>query len=285
MPARAAPPPWAARVRKDWERTAAGWEHYEPYFLYALAAVDPTLLRELSLRPGHRVLDVACGSGEPGLAIAQMVAPRGSVLGLDISPAMLAVARRRARMRGVRNIRFRVADVSRLRTPRARFHGAVSRFGLMFAEDITESLRRIRAALVPGGRATMAVWGPKARNPLFTVRDEAARPFVDAASMDPEETAHPLRLARPGLLPKLMRAAGFRRVTVTGVPVPFVYLSVDEFAEMTLHVRGPLRELWTTLSRADRQRLRRRLTQAVRRFRVGSLLRVPGFAWVVTGRR
>jgi hypothetical protein len=82
-----------------------------------------------------------------------------------------------------------------------------------------------------------------------------------------------------------MRAAGFRRVAATGVSVPFVYPSVDEFADMNLSVRGPLRDLWNTLTRADRRRLRDRLARAVSPFRAGSLIRAPGFAWVASGRR
>jgi SAM-dependent methyltransferase len=276
---------WSARVRRDWDRTAAGWERYEPHYLYALAAADPALFRALALRPGHRVLDIACGSGEPGLAIAQLVAPRGAVLGLDVSPAMLAIARRRARYRGVRNIRFRAGDIAHFRAPGARFDGAVSRFGLMFVQDVGATLARIRAVLKPGGRVALAVWGPAGRNPTFAIRETAAKPFTDAPPVDPERTAHPLRLARPGLLARLLRAAGFRRVTVAGVRVPFVYRSVEEFAEMNLRVRGPLRELADGLTQADQKRLIARLTRGIRRFRVGPLIRAPGFAWVASGRR
>lgn len=276
---------WSARVRRDWDRTAVGWERYEAQYLYALAAADPALLRALALRPGHRVLDVACGSGEPSLAIAQMVAPRGSVLGLDLSSAMLAIARRRARYRGVRNIRFRAGDVARIRPPRARFDSAVSRFGLMFVEDIGATLARIRAVLKPGGRVAFAVWGPAARNPTFAIREAAAMPFTDAPPVDPERAAHPLRLARPGLLARRLRGAGFRRVTTTGVRVPFVYRSVDEFADMNLHVRGPLRELAGRLSQANQRRLRAQLTRGIRPFRAGPLIRAPGFAWVASARR
>jgi SAM-dependent methyltransferase len=95
---------WTSQVRRDWTQAAAGWERHEASFLYSLAAVDPFLIRVLELEPGHRVLDFACGSGEPTLAIVPLVAP-GVVLGLDVSGPMLAIARRRARLRGIHNVR------------------------------------------------------------------------------------------------------------------------------------------------------------------------------------
>jgi ubiquinone/menaquinone biosynthesis C-methylase UbiE len=271
-------------VRADWDRTAVGWERFEAGFLYALAGVDPTLLRALDLRPGQRVLDVGCGTGDPAIAIAQFVLPRGSVTAIDLSPRMLAIARRRARLRGITNLRFRVADMARL-PARARFDRVTSRFGLMFAEDLPGTLSRLRVALRPGGRAAFAVWGPAARNPMFAIRAEVARPFVTAAPEDPETTAHPLRLARPGRLASLMRAAGFRRVRTVGVRVPHLWGNLEEAEAMSLGVRGPLRKIYLDLGPADRARVRRRLTRAVARFRAGDVFRVPGYAWVASGLR
>jgi len=69
---------WVRQVRRDWNRAATAWERWETQVLHSLAAVDPALLRALALRPGQRVLDFGCGSGEPALAIAELVSPRGS---------------------------------------------------------------------------------------------------------------------------------------------------------------------------------------------------------------
>lgn len=285
MPGTLTPPRWRAVVKTDWQRTAAGWERFEPQFMYSLAAVDPALIRALEPRPGHRVLDFGCGSGDPTLAFAQLVAPRGSVLGLDISGRMLAIARRRARDRGVTNARFSVGDIGRLRTAGVRFDRAVSRYGLMFVQDVPGALANVRAALKPGGRAALAVWGPADRNPFFAVRVEAARPFARTPPPDPERSPHPLRLARPGLLARLMRRAGFAGVKTEGVHAPLTYGGVDQYLEMNLGVPSPLRDVYLTLSRRDQKRLRDRLARGMRPFQAGPLIRAPGFAWVVSGRR
>jgi SAM-dependent methyltransferase len=252
--------------------------------LCSLAAVDPTLFRALELKPGHRVLDFGCGSGEPSLAIAQLVAPRGTVLGLDIAQPMVEIARRRAKLRGIPNARFRRGDVAHAELE-GRFDGAVSRYGLMFVDDVPLALERVRRWLTPGGRLALAVWGPEDRNPFFRVRAASARAFLKEPPPDPERFPSPLRLARPGLLPRLMRRAGFRAVRAAGVNAPLVFRNEDEVFDFTVRVPGPLMRLYDTLSRRDQRELRRRLVRGIRPFRSGGVLRIPGFAWVVSGSR
>lgn len=277
---------WRRAVRRDWEAAALEWERLEPSRLYALAAVDPFLIRALAPTPGHRVLDVGCGSGEPALALAPLVLPRGQVVGLDLSAAMLAIARRRAKSRGLANVRFRRGDIARLRVRGRRFDRAVSRFGLMFVEDVPGTLVRIRSALGPGGRAAFAVWGPMGRNPHFAIMRRAVEPLLSESLPDPEKTPHPMRLARAGLLAGLMRAAGFRDVRTEGVRVPFVYLDAEEYVEGRIEsLTGPLLHAYRALSARDRSRVRERMRRAVKRHRSGAVLRVPGFAWVVSARR
>ncbi len=274
---------WIRQVRRDWTAGAHSWERREPQLLHSLAAVDSFLVRALDLRPGHRLLDFGCGSGEPTLAFAPLVAP-ATVLGLDISPTMLAIARRRARLRGIRNVRFRRGDIARARL-RGRFDRAVSRYGLMFVDDVPLTLEHLRKSLKPGGRVAFAVWGPIERNALFAARAWAAGPFVKESPPDPEQSPGPLRLARPGLLPRLMRHAGFRQVHTLGVHAPITYRDVDEYVESNFCTPGPLKDLHDSLTRRQRAQLRRRVERALRSYSGGILLRLPGFAWVVSGRR
>src|SRR6185437_12648693 len=96
-----------------WDRRAKAWERWEPVLLHSLSAVSPVLIRALDLRRGQRVVDLGCGSGDPSLEVAQWVGPRGRVLGIDASPTMLATAGRRARLLGLKNVRFRRGDIAR----------------------------------------------------------------------------------------------------------------------------------------------------------------------------
>src|SRR4051812_11484363 len=143
--------------RETWDGVSGGWEDFGELFERGAGAVTARLLELAGLRAGHAVLDVGCGQGEPALAAAEAVGPRGRVLGVDLSPRMVAVARRRAR--GRPNVTFRVADVEAVDLPARSFDVVLSRWGLMFACDHLTTFRSLGRLLRPRGVLAAAVWG------------------------------------------------------------------------------------------------------------------------------
>src|SRR5262249_27328966 len=97
------------RQRADWNRAAAGWRQRAERPTGDTTPTD-RLVAMAGIRTGQRVLDLACGVGDPALAIAERVGPSGTVLGLDLSEAMLAGARTFAHQRGIGNAEFRRID-------------------------------------------------------------------------------------------------------------------------------------------------------------------------------
>jgi demethylmenaquinone methyltransferase/2-methoxy-6-polyprenyl-1,4-benzoquinol methylase len=98
-----------------------------------------------TVRPGDRVLDACCGTGD--LAAAARAAGAGSVVGLDFSPAMLERARRKAP-----DVAFIEGDVLELPFHDASFDVAVVGFGIRNVADLEASLGELRRVLRPGGR-------------------------------------------------------------------------------------------------------------------------------------
>lgn len=278
------PPMTRAEVKREWEDGGAAWAQFEPLLMHALSPVDVPLLRALELAPGQRVLDVGSGPGEPALAIARWVAPRGHVTGLDVSRTMVALARRRARVGGLRNVRFVRGDLERWDAPRA-FDRIVSRYGVMFVQDVDDTMARLARSLRARGRLAFAVWGPPERNAYFTMTRALSMRYVPGPLPDPSTVPGPMRFADPASLQRSLRRAGLRRVTVEGVEAPMTYPSVDALVQSIPRISAILRHVVPELSAAARARLVQRIRRGAAPFVDGSVVRFPGFAWIVSASR
>jgi demethylmenaquinone methyltransferase/2-methoxy-6-polyprenyl-1,4-benzoquinol methylase len=106
----------------------------------------------LGARPGDRVLDLACGTGLNLPHLRELVGDRGSVVGVDLTPAMLEVARRLIAARGWQNVQVREADAAQLPFPDESFDKAIATFALNIIPDHVRAIAEVKRVLVPGGR-------------------------------------------------------------------------------------------------------------------------------------
>lgn len=104
-----------------------------------------------NLKPGGSALDVCCGTGDFAFALQDAVGPGGSVTGVDFSPRMLEVARRKAEKAGVA-VRFLAGDATALEFPDDSFDAATVGFGIRNVSDIGGVLAEMARAVRPGGR-------------------------------------------------------------------------------------------------------------------------------------
>lgn len=177
-----------------------------------LAAVDPALIDALALDGPMRIADIGCGGGRTSLAILN-AAPAGSeVVGIDVAPSLIDLARARAAGHGDR-IAFRLGDAGQMPPDGPAFDRLTSRFGVMFFDDPAAALSNLAGWLKPGGRFAFAVWGPPADNPwMLTVRDAVAT-VADWPRPDPEAPG-PFRYADAEGFSDLLTVAGFDRIEV-----------------------------------------------------------------------
>jgi arsenite methyltransferase len=108
------------------------------------------------LSPGERVLDVGCGAGTDTLVAAQMVGPDGRVTGIDMTPEMLAKARRAATEMVAGNVDFAEGEVERLPFPDESFDVVISNGVIDLIPDKDAVFSELFRVLRPGGRIQLA---------------------------------------------------------------------------------------------------------------------------------
>jgi SAM-dependent methyltransferase len=193
-------PDWAGERGERWRRHLPGLEGM-------IAPVDAPLVDALAITAPARVVDVGCGAGRTSLAVLAR-APAGTVVhGVDISPALVDVARSRVPP-GVSTVEFRVADMVTAAPPEDRYDRLVSRFGVMFFADAPRAFANLARWLVAGGRFAFAVWGPANDNPWITGVGEEVGAVVPLPVPDPDAPG-PFRYAEVDRLLALLARAGF----------------------------------------------------------------------------
>lgn len=144
--------------RYGWDKAAPC---YDESWRQQLAPAQTALLARAALRAGERVIDVACGTGLVTFAAADIVGSRGTVVGVDLSEAM--VMRARAREPLPDSVRFERMDAEELALPTASFDVALAALGLMYVPDAGKALAEMARVVAPGGRVVAAVWGQRSR--------------------------------------------------------------------------------------------------------------------------
>jgi SAM-dependent methyltransferase len=246
--------------------------------------VSTAMIERLGIAADQQHLDIAAGTGEPGLTVARR-APRGHVVLTDLSAEMLDVAARRARAQGVANFETAVCGADDLPFADATFDSVSVRFGYMFFPDLPAATAEFARVLKPGGRICASVWIDPERNPWTTI---AMRAIAQEAELPPPEPDRPhmYRCAAAGYVSDLYEAAGLGDVAEWDVDVDLVTRSAAEYWEvLSEHVSLAAAAL-SQVGEPARERIAKAVVADVRAYETeGGKVRVPGLARCIVGTR
>lgn len=220
---------YRAEMRADWDSAGAEIVEYVDDLESGLGLVSRRLIELAGLRSGQTVLDLGTGYGEPALGAARAVGPTGRVLGVDLSPVMIEIARRRAA--GLDNVEFEAADFGAVARADGSVDAVLSRFALMLAPDRARLFEGCARMLVPGGVLAAAVWGPPTAN-LFVIGLAALTRELGLPQPPPGRPGA-FALSSPELIVQELRAAGFDNVDVEEFAVTFRFASTARYAGLT----------------------------------------------------
>jgi len=171
------------------------------------------LLDNVRPAPGERVCDVACGPGTVTRAAARRVGPSGSVVGCDISEAMLDTARATPDEPGAAAIEYRLSPAAPLTLESSSVAVVTCQQGLQFFPDSAAALAEMHRVLAGGGRVGIACWRRIESNPIYHAFEQAL-----AAVFGAEHAAgirKPFSGPAPDDLAELLASAGFVDVDIT----------------------------------------------------------------------
>ncbi|MGD9752906.1 MAG: methyltransferase domain-containing protein [Acidimicrobiia bacterium] len=166
---------------------------------------------------GARVLDVGCGSGDTTVELARRAGPTGSVTAVDVSEAVLHLARSGSPAADAAPIGWLCADAATHPWPDATFDVVFSRLGTMFFDEPAAAFSNLRRSTRPGGRLAFTCWPDRDRCPVLLVPLRALAGVVQLPPSAPPGSPNPFSLGDPEATAALLRTAGWGDVAVREV--------------------------------------------------------------------
>lgn len=256
--------------RYGWDRAARG---YEQYWARQLEPAQRLLLAMARLQPGEDVLDVACGTGLLTLRAGDCVGATGSVIGTDISDAMVEIARANAERTSSRAA-FERMDAEAISHPDRSFDAVLCGLGLMYVPDPQRAIREMHRVLTPGGRAAAAVWGERRKcgwAEIFPIVDSRVRSEVCPMFF---------QTGTGRVLHALFEEAGFRSVTSERISTILHYASAEEACGAAF-IGGPVALAYSRFDEQTRIEAEAEYLASIAQYAAGSGYDVPG-EFVVT---
>jgi len=254
-----------SELRNTWDSAASGWAKWERAFSADLSIATDALIDTAGVRPGMRVLDLACGAGTQSVAVARRVGPNGTVVAVDISPTMLEHVRRNAVEAGLRTIETRESAAEDLDESQAPFDASICRLGLMLFPSPRGALQAVQRVLKPGARFASLVFTTSANNPFMA---QPMAILLRHAGKSPPKPEQPgiFALGGNGVLEQLMKDAGLLEVKTMTLRASLRLSSKAAALEMMQQAFGAYRAVVADLSDAERSKAWREVHECLKQF-------------------
>jgi SAM-dependent methyltransferase len=256
---------WKADQARVWG--AASWQQIADG---PLQPVHEELVARLAPRPGERWLDLATGTG----AVALRAASAGAdVTGLDLAPALIEAANRRAAEAGLQ-VRFDVGDAERLPYADASFDVVSSAHGIVFAVDHPAVAVELARVCRPGGRLGLTYWLPNPELQRLMERVGYARPDGAGRPSDWVRCEYATRLLGDRFDLDFAEAV-----------CPWTGESGEALWQLFIRADGPAKARVAALSDTEREDLHRDWVDYFERHRTDDGISAPRPYLIIEGRR
>jgi ubiquinone/menaquinone biosynthesis C-methylase UbiE len=269
--------------KETWNKFSPGWKKWDDLFMDFLGPMGNEIIRLLNPKDKDVVLDVAAGTGEPGLTIASGL-KGGKVVITDLAQDMLVIAKENAARRGINNIETRTCDVCEMPFADHAFDAVSCRFGFMFFPDTLLAAKEMARVLKPGGRIAAAVWNVPEKNFWVTAIMGAINRNMELPAPPPDAPGM-FRCAKDGYLTNLFEQAGLKNISVTEVAGKLNCKITDVYWNAMNEVAAPVVAALSKADAAMKEKIKNEVYQAVNQRYPGGNIRIDSSALVVYGEK
>lgn len=224
--------------KETWNKFSSGWRKWDAFTMKFLQPMGDEIIRCLNVKKTDVVLDVAAGTGEPGLTIAALVTD-GRVVITDLAEGMLDVARDNAVRKGITNYETVTCDVCDLPFKDETFDAVSCRFGFMFFPDMRLAANEMMRVLKPGGMLATSVWSVPEQNTWLTTTMSTINKTMQLPAPPPGAPGM-FRCGKPGFIADLLRQVGLKNVSEKELTGRVNYGSTDTYWQFMTDVVAPV---------------------------------------------
>jgi ubiquinone/menaquinone biosynthesis C-methylase UbiE len=248
--------------KQSWNKFSAGWKKWDDLTMDFLKPMGQEIIASIKPSGNDAVLDIAAGTGEPGLTIATMLSG-GKVTITDLSEDMLLIAKENAARRSITNIETIACDVCELPFADNSFDAISCRFGFMFFPDMLLAANEMARVLKPGGRIATSVWNIPEKNFWVTAMMGTINKHME---LPPNPSGAPgmFRCCKPGLMKELFEKAGFKNSTEKEVPSKLNSGTVETYWNMMTEIGAPIVAALSKTDDALREKIKKEVFDLVK---------------------
>jgi ubiquinone/menaquinone biosynthesis C-methylase UbiE len=247
--------------KQSWDKFSPGWKKWDDLTMDFLGPMGVEIITNINPSGNENILDIAAGTGEPGLTIANMLYG-GKVTITDLSEDMLEIAKENAAKRGISNIETIACDVCELPFADNSFDAISCRFGFMFFPDMQLAASEMYRVLKPAGRIATSVWNGPEKNFWVTVTMGTINKNMELPPPPPGAPGM-FRCAKPGLMREIFDKAGFKNMTEKEVFSKLNSGTVETYWNMMTEIGAPIVAALSKADDAMKQKIKKEVFELV----------------------
>ena len=269
--------------RESWNKFSPCWKKWDGLFMEFLKPVGEEIITQLNLQDDSMVLDVAAGTGEPGLTIATKLI-NGKVFITDLSEEMLDIAEENAIRRGIINIETAACDASDLPFADDSFDAVSCRLGFMYFPDMLLAAKEMVRVLKPGGSLATAVWNVPEKNFWVTASMDAIHRNINLPAALPSAPGM-FRCAKEGLMTGILQEAGLKNVSVKEVEGAMKANTVQNYWHIMNDLAAPVVAALSNADHALKEKIKKEIFEVVNQRYPDKNILVESSALVICGEK